>query len=720
MRRLLAAALAMVAGAQGVRAADPPHSNVAGCAACHITHNAAGASLTTVAGNGNLCMSCHVAGGIADGLPFAPANAALPGPGLPAGIAAAGNSHRWDAGPAGHVSFLGGAATPSTGGVEPFGMFSGPYPKTYTITIRVGGNSGTARFDWSATSPGGGSGADILTGTNAPLDEGVAVRFIDGTNTSFQVNDRWNLYVRPHINMPTNDLIAAHTTDGVAVCSACHDQHLQAFPPFDPSSPTYGGAGTGAGRHFMRMSNDLHQICMECHSAYFVTNAAFGAHPIGVAPRSDGFYQLPASLLTEPGTTNVVCLTCHQMHYAPGTDGRVLRLADTRSVCGECHTLGDTATPAIHLNTADNNTLWPGGQYGTLFPSRTGAADRGSCVNCHATHGWADAANTATNYPWLLVDREENLCFTCHDASPAAKNIRANFAKAYSHPVATYTGRHRAKEGNDPAAYGSGNRHAECADCHNVHAALADPSTPSPPAASLHMIGVGRVSVSNGVGTVTYTYRGPEDPTPIKEHEVCFKCHSGWTSLPSGQSDLGAEFNTNNPSFHPVEGGGRNRNINANAFVNGWTWNRLMYCIDCHTSDDASIRGPHGSAFRYILKKTYTASSARLATQMSSSVLCFDCHSYNTYANPDASDTQQSYSRFNKGSAGFDKGHAFHVGSERYPCYACHETHGSANRPGLMVTGRTPGLNNYTQTATGGSCAPTCHGSETYPINYAR
>ncbi|MGB9603982.1 MAG: hypothetical protein ACPMAG_14455, partial [Limisphaerales bacterium] len=69
----------------------------------------------------------------------------------------------------------------------------------------------------------------------------------------------------------------------------------------------------------------------------------------------------------------------------------------------------------------------------------------------------------------------------------------------------------------------------------------------------------------------------------------------------------------------------------------------------------------------------------------------------------------------------YNRGHTYHVGNRRYPCYACHDTHGSAANKFLIVTGRNPGLNSYTMTASGGTCAPTCHGSITYnSLNYAR
>jgi len=54
-------------------------------------------------------------------------------------------------------------------------------------------------------------------------------------------------------------------------------------------------------------------------------------------------------------------------------------------------------------------------------------------------------------------------------------------------------------------------------------------------------------------------------------------------------------------------------------------------------SDDINVKGPHGSANRYILKKPYTASTGRRT--MSSTESCFDCHRYDTYANDQSNNT---------------------------------------------------------------------------------
>jgi hypothetical protein len=68
--------------------------------------------------------------------------------------------------------------------------------------------------------------------------------------------------------------------------------------------------------------------------------------------------------------------------------------------------------------------------------------------------------------------------------------------------------------------------------------------------------------------------------------------------------------------------------------------------------------------------------------------------------------------RFNRRRS---RGHTFHAnGATSVPPATGH----GPTLPHLIVTGRNPGLNAYTHTATGGTCAPSCHGTETYNVNY--
>jgi len=644
---------------------------------------------------------------VASAFPFYSADQALPWLGLSTALAPAGTSHRWDSGPAGHV--VRGSSNTSSGSVGSSGVYTGVYPKTYTITITQSGSVGTARFSWSATNPPGGGASNLLTAPSVPLDDGISATFANGTaGTSFVAGDTFSIIVRPDLRQPQIPLLASRLADGRAVCSTCHDQHSQAMQPFDPQAPPYGGAGTGNGRHYQRSDNDRAQMCEDCHAARVVTAASQGSHPVNLTVPSTGSYKAPSSLPLD-ATGKVRCLTCHTVHYAPTADGSLLRQGNHNQLCQDCHTLAGAGSPA-HLSPT-SGVLWPGGQYGSLLPAITASNRRGYCTNCHQPHGWPDASSPTQDYPWLLADKEENFCYTCHDGNPVAGDVRADFNKTYRHPAPNYANRHNPRESGS-AAFGTANRHAECTDCHNPHQAVHQTTAPTAPTLPPRLAGVSGVAVTNGAaGTMpSYTFV----TTAQYEYQVCFKCHSSFTTQPAGQSNLAVKFNPNNPSYHPVEAPGKNTPINAGAFVNGWNATKQTYCSDCHASDTTTRRGPHGSAYQYILKKSYNPSSA--TRTMSSSELCFDCHNYNTYANPNAGNTVLGYSRFNPPN--WTKGHAFHVGSKRYPCGACHETHGSSSQPHLIVTGRNPGLNNYTHSASGGTCYPTCHGSKTYTVNY--
>lgn len=264
-------------------------------------------------------------------------------------------------------------------------------------------------------------------------------------------------------------------------------------------------------------------------------------------------------------------------------------------------------------------------------------------------------------------------------------------------------------------------RHSECEDCHNPHVSRADRmALEGSIEASKQVLGVSRVSVVNGPAgsRPLYTLLPASDTltTPNTEYQLCFKCHSSWTTQPSGRTDMGLVLNPANPSYHPVEDIGRNLNISMMAFTPGWSATSLTRCGSCHGSDFGSVKGPHGSTNAFLLRRPSPASSAERT--MGSDELCFSCHAFDVYANRAASAQTRAASRFNSPGAG--KGHAEHVGEERVPCFACHVTHGSTTLPRLLVLGRVPGIVTYTANSTGGTCTPTCHGSESYRVNYAR
>ena len=625
-------------------ALDPPHdnSNNINCINCHTPHAAPGGSITREAGNPNLCMTCHTPGGLATNRPFNDVDQARPG--------VSGFSHRWDSGPSGHVEQQPGNT--SSGSLRSGGVFDGRIENRYTITITSSGDAGLATFDWSDDQGNSGSGS---TGSDVPFDSGLLLDFADGDSSpSFIAGDSWVLEVRTDLRLPDftdpferpmAQRLAGltglgggvfDTTYSKVVCSVCHDQHSQEHQPFDPGAPPFLGDGTGEGRFFQRRDNDFNQMCVVCHAARNVASSALGSHPVGV-PIPGGEFQPPAALNLDPNA-EVVCMTCHAPHYADSGganagagDGYLLNQG-IGDLCLECHTLADQAAGSHFDSTT--GALWPGGQYGSSFPAHS-AEKRGFCINCHWPHGWADDDQPVGDYPRLWVeqydvaadgsdpDDAEDLCYTCHDGSPAQTDIEGDFAKGangaeiFHHPV---------MDSEQTAG-----RSVECTSCHNPHRARANN----------RLAGVDGIDLAgNPVGS------GTANPRDIVQEELCFKCHGdSFNSARSLTSNKRLDFAIDdaNSGYHPVTQAGRNQSPNLAAqLLGGLTTTSTLQCTDCHNSDataasngpvndtGALTQGPHGSTHATILRANFDKDYQGQDNWTNDRAnLCFLCHDPN-------------------------------------------------------------------------------------------
>jgi predicted CXXCH cytochrome family protein len=583
-------------------ATDPPHNiataNSYGalnyCSTCHKIHGGVGGTLTTVNGNTNLCLSCHVTGGLATNKAFAASDQAVPATQSLVGSTAGGTSHRWDSSAAGRL--IKGTPNSSAGTITPSGDYTGAYAATIKLQVLTGGATGTATVAWSQTTNGTatfGGATTITTSTTAQALGTTGVSITCSSTGTFAANDVFYLYVRPDLVIPTSAM-STHLEGGKAMCSTCHDQHLQVNAPFDPAaSPTYT-AGTTSNRHFQRVANDTGSLCGDCHAPRNVGKGGT-SHPVHVNLASAPNTKTPSASLALNAAGNVECLTCHDIHKAPATTptGMLLRVSNSTALCVDCHTLADTNTANTHTNPT-TGILWPGDQYGgSTYPAYTLAADRGACKNCHTPHGWPDANNPGGKYAFALGAEQDNLCLTCHDANgPSTKNVQAEIIKTIHHPVERNSG-----------------RTVGCADCHNPHMATAGVHTygATTPAMTLDrnrirnatgttlysgaMKGVDGVAFNyTGLGlwaaptTVNFTKIASGSPTVAAsgaefEYQVCFKCHTSYSfgSTPpngitsGGNSPLTLVSGTTQPW---VAGSGTAKFTNASTTVTGTgtTW----------------------------------------------------------------------------------------------------------------------------------------------------
>ena len=356
-----------------------------------------------------------------------------------------------------------------------------------------------------------------------------------------------------------------------------------------------------------------------------------------------------------------------------------------------------------------------------------------ACATCHSSH-------TAAS-PMLLIRPvpQSALCFTCHNGSGASSNIAAQYTDPavptnkpstgswYSHPATTVS--NHTSDTDEGEFEGVFNRHTACADCHQPHRADANLSveTTSGWTASGALVGASGVSVVNGAAGDPPTYARTASST--FEYQLCFKCHSGFTSLnpqtgpPSTWAlDKGIELNPANLSYHPVEAPGKNQTSQMDLSLSGdpvygtspyklwiFTSDSTIRCVSCHGDSRlanpaappaAGARlAPHSVVNRGMLianlrdRELKGSSEAYAAADFA---LCYVCHAEYPFVDtsqgplPDTNfplhGTHTAAIQSFDGSAGGtvdDDG----AGSGNALCAECHfRTHGTA----FPVDGQTP------------------------------
>jgi len=241
----------------------------------------------------------------------------------------------------------------------------------------------------------------------------------------------------------------------------------------------------------------------------------------------------------------------------------------------------------------------------------------------------------------LAADRL-SLCFSCHgasgrraDSATGNPDVETAFSKRSRHPVFSTSHFHRDNE-IFPERRASELRHVTCADCHEVHWLTArDP-----------------FGYTSG-----YTSERVVVKRATNEFEVCYKCHSESANMPLNQKDKRREFSADNPSFHPVEAIGVNRNVPS--LIPPLSFASIIRCGSCHGNDDPrGARGPHGATYEPILSANYNTSDGPenpLAYD-----LCYKCH------NRDSILADASF-----------KAHRSHIVFAETSCHTCHSSHGS-------------------------------------------
>lgn len=372
-------------------------------------------------------------------------------------------------------------------------------------------------------------------------------------------------------------------------------------------------------------------------------------HPVSFAydaglAAANGELAAPSGLTGDvklDGNGQMQCTSCHDPH--DDTQGNFLVASNQYSaLCTTCHLRRDWDVSSHAMSNATWNGVtpnpWPHTSYNTVAET--------ACENCHAPH------NAGSHAELLNYAIEEDNCLTCHNANVAKTDIASELTKTYSHRVQDFVGIH------DPAEdfAGSVTKHVECADCHNPHRATDVPA--SPPLVPGALAGVKGVSST-----------GSQLAEAANTYEVCFKCHADNNVLSfapiarqNQQVNTRLEFDVTNPSYHPVEGPGRN--LNVPSLISPLTVNSIISCTDCHNNDDTASsggtvpKGPHGSMNQYLLERNYTTTDSTNESSFEYA-LCYKCHDRASIL------ADESFAE-----------HDRHLSRVKAPCSVCHDPHG--------------------------------------------
>lgn len=469
---------------------------------------------------------------------------------------------------------------------------------------------------------------------------------------------------------------------GGAACSC----HSSIFTPMNSSTTTYHHQMNGNAADYTISS----RTCLMCHVDHNIFRPDLNT---GIGQRAKNLRADITSTVTQ-GDASVLA---NYDYTSSGAGGICLSCHTSAQTKGYAHPDGSTETVVISKALFDAITGSHNYAVTTTF-TKDGSSFSANCVKCHndeMTKSYQDAGNQFgthnSDYPRFLdplglasptAPLEEDMCFRCHSTAnnpnagsnqdyygvqsmtTEALRVQQALGLTYAHPVGTYRGRHSdyAETAGD-LADGS-TRHAECGDCHSTHAAAQGTHDGSSNLVSNALKGVWGVeptswpavpATSNANTFAAPTGYNRVEPAQ-KEYQICLKCHSNYTTLPSGARNLAEEINPGYKSTHGIVQPGTNPYCNTSTMNEPWASSKVAYCSDCHrSSNSADPEGPHGSNLEHLLVATI------VSDDVNGTPLCMVCHLASVYWTTDSSPS--NYPK-----------HPSTQGSHKLPpgCFSCH------------------------------------------------
>ena len=523
------------------------------------------------------------------------------------------------------------------------------------------------------------------SGTIKAQNESEICLFCHTPHSSAPVAPLWNRKnsgaVYTLYNSSTFDAVPGQPDGSSILCLSCHDGTVALGNLISRNEVDFSQGITYLPKGKSNLTTDL----SDDHPISFVYDGALAAKDKHLVNPKDIVY--PVKL--EKG--KLQCTSCHDPHKNVFDDFLVVS-NQTSKLCLACHNTNLWKASSHETSDKTWNSIGQDPWFHTPFKS----VSANGCENCHNPH------NAGGKIRLLKYQREEDNCFDCHNGNVATINVQQQFVKTYRHNVSAYTGVHDAIETAIPK-----NKHVECSDCHNAHA--ANSAAAYAPNVKGFNYGVQGISQSGTVvANVAY------------EYEICYRCHSQNAVTPSSvtrvvmQNNVRMEFDPSNYSYHPIAAIGKNNIVPS--LIAPLTTNSLIYCSDCHASDGSGAPGgPHGSVYPQILKSYYNRNATSPESVMAYA-LCYSCHERNSIL------ADQSFPY-----------HYLHVVKKAISCIACHDSHGISSsqvsaengthlinfNTGQGFASKADGQLKYQDFGNiHGSCYLTCHGKKHAPLSY--
>jgi len=403
---------------------------------------------------------------------------------------------------------------------------------------------------------------------------------------------------------------------------------------------------------------DGSQDCLDCHEAL-----------------------LQGSMIHDP-VDEEMCIACHDQ---PDEDLHQFTTPENlANICASCHDApeGDTVhkpvaeghcTACHDPHHADNEHLLKQDDLEALCatcheasPDLSqehihGPVDAGMCTLCHQPH--------ASQEPMLLQTDPVSLCLSCHD------DVESGLDEAENIHVPV---------------------DEDCLLCHDAHASPNE----------FQLLEKGSALCFQCHDGIRERTDLPVDHAAVQDEKQCMNCHLPHFS--TFNSLLRQEPKELCMSCHgqAVEGDEGHelpamQEVLDRGFVHGPI--REGNCAACHD--------PHGSEQMAILRQAYPRTFYS-GWDPSLYALCFQCHEESAFRDAETAELTS----FRDGTRNL---HFLHVNRERKgrTCRACHEIHASSLPAHLseeVPYGNWKMPLNFEQTEKGGSCAPGCHGPQTY------